>query len=78
MPVQNNFNPFYSVKLKREGDIIDPDELEWEHDPINGDCSMCRKRYANWLIKYNEQELSRGINAGTKIQNKLRRDDLQD
>ena len=60
----NNLD-FGLIKLKREGDICDPNDFTWEHDPINGECEQCKKRYQNWLSRYNEQELKRESNGHT-------------
>ncbi len=50
---------FGLVKLKHEGDIIDPDDMTWEHDPVNGDCEQCKARYQKWLKAYKKQEANR-------------------
>ena len=63
------FSGFGLVKLKREGDIADPDEFDWEHDPHEpgeGSCRICKERYAKWKLAYDKQEADRGSLDGTR------------
>lgn len=59
--MQNDVTPFGLARIKREGDIVDPDDMIWEHNPFDDSCAVCRDRYANWLIKYNEQEENKEV-----------------
>jgi len=49
-----DFSGFAPVSVKREGDIVNPDDLTWE---CNLDqCQQCRAKYDKWKHKYMEQE----------------------
>jgi len=47
---------FGLAKVKIEGELADPDDFDWEHDPFDGDCVVCRTRYQRWKKLYDEQE----------------------
>ena len=50
---------FGLAKVKHEGEIADPDDFDWEHDPLNGTCKQCSDRYSAWLTVYVDQELQK-------------------
>ena len=50
---------FGAARVKREGDIANPDDYTWEHDPHSGVCPKCTARYGVWKIQYDAQERSR-------------------
>jgi hypothetical protein len=41
---------FGDAPIKREGDIVDPDECTWECD-----CEKCQARYQKWKAAYNDK-----------------------
>ena len=45
---------FGLAPMKREGDIVDPDTLDWECD-INT-CEACLERYQQWKAAFKVQE----------------------
>ena len=45
---------FPRVSVKREGDIVNPDDLTWECD-LN-QCQECKAKYENRKHQYMEQE----------------------
>lgn len=47
---------FGLAKMKVEGEIIDPDDMDWEHEPHEGNCVTCAIRYHKWKAQYLEQE----------------------
>ena len=45
---------FGLAPLKREGDIINPDDVTWECDLDQ--CQECRAKYDKWKHRYMKQE----------------------
>ena len=54
---------FGLAKIKAEGEIADPDDFEWEHDPHEGTCEKCTNKYREWKKQYDAQELKKNANS---------------
>lgn len=57
---------FGLYRIKREGDIVDPDDMQWEHNPHDGSCVECAARYSAWKKLFDEQESKYLPAAGTE------------
>lgn len=47
---------FGLAKVKAEGEIADPNDFDWEHDPLTGGCEKCTNKYYAWKARYDAQE----------------------
>lgn len=54
---------FGLAKIKVEGEIADPDDFEWEHDPHTDKCEKCTAKYHEWKRQYDAQELKKNANS---------------
>jgi hypothetical protein len=50
---------FGDAPIKREGDIVDPDECIWECD-----CDQCQAKYAKWKEVFDAQQKQLGVKNG--------------
>lgn len=56
IPEGQPLSGFGLAQVMREGDIMNPDDFEWQHNPHTGRCDKCKARYQKWKALYQAQQ----------------------